>query len=92
MPRVALTAAQRERQALEARARWLANGLAAYKRQEHLTLKAVGKALCMNDRTVSRILDEDYTVRIPIETLWRLEAIARRMMTAEKEVSYEKND
>lgn len=90
MPKVALTAAQREQQALRARARWLANGLAAYKRQEHLTVKAVGKALSLNDRAVSRILGEDYTVRIPIETLWKLEAIARRMMKAEGE--YEVHD
>lgn len=87
MPKVALTAAQREQQALERRADWLANGIAAYKARQRLTLKDMGKKLGVCDKTLSRILRADYTVQIPISALWRLEAIARKMHMDEKEVS-----
>ena len=87
MPKVALTAAQREQQALERRADWLANGLAAYKVREGLSLKSFGKKLGLCDKTIARILNGDYTVSVPLCSMWKLEAISRKMHMEEKEVS-----
>lgn len=92
MPRVMLTASQREKQALTDRARWLANGLAAYKQREHLSLKEMGLGLELSDKTLTRVLDGDYTVRLPAATLWKLEAIARRVLIAEKDLGGVEHD
>ena len=77
MPRVALTAEQRQKQALASRAKRLADGLWNYKRQEHLSLKQLGKAVGIGDKFMARVLDGDYEVRLPVEALWKLEALSK---------------
>lgn len=78
MPRVALTAAQKEAYILDRRAQWLANGLAAYRNKEHLSIKQFGRMVGLSDKTISRLLKADREVTLSITMMWRLEAIARR--------------
>lgn len=77
MPRVALTQAQREEQRLQDRAERLADGLAIYKRRHRLNNYALARAVGIGHETVSRLMAADRTVRLPLETAWRLEQIAR---------------
>ena len=62
MPRVALTAAQKEAYILDRRAQWLANGLAAYRNKEHLSIKQFGRMVGLSDKTISRLLKADREV------------------------------
>lgn len=55
----------------------LINGLEAFKAKHHLANREISKALGMSDHTLSRLIAEDKSVRLPIETVWRLERIAR---------------
>lgn len=90
MPRTRpLTPAQQDRKAMGERAQWLANGLAAYKSRKHMSLKEMSGSLQVSDKTMSRILDGDYKVRIPVSTLWKMEAIARKILIEETEVGIE---
>ena len=85
MPRVALTAEQRQKQALTSRAKRLAEGLWLYKRRERLTLKELGKAVGIGDKFMARVLDGDYEVRLPIEVLWKLEALSKMALEKSEE-------
>lgn len=77
MPKVALTAEQREKNRYDARARRLADGLAVFKCRNHLTNRNIGRTLGIRDETVARLLDGDRTVRLSMEVLFKLEEIAK---------------
>lgn len=77
MPRVCLTAEQRQAARYDARARKLGDGLAVFKVRNHLRNRDIGRTLCIRDETVARLLDGDRTVRLPLETLWKLEDLIR---------------
>lgn len=55
----------------------LINGLEAFKTKHHLSNREISKALGMSDHTLSRLIAGDKTVRLPIETVWRLELISK---------------
>ena len=55
----------------------LIDGLEAFKAKHHLTNREISKALRMSDHTLSRLIAGDKTVRLPIETVWRLELISK---------------
>ena len=63
----------------------LADGLAVYKCRNRLRNRDIGRALGIRDETVSRLLGGDRTVRLNMETLFKLEDMA-------KEVSYHEQD
>ena len=81
MPKVYLTADQR----LAARYDAMAQRLADYKCRNRLRNRDIGRALGIRDETVSRLLGGDRTVRLNMETLFKLEDMA-------KEVSYHEQD
>ena len=85
MPKVYLTADQRLAARYDAMAQRLADGLAVYKCRNRLRNRAIGRALGIRDETVSRLLGGDRTVRLNMETLFKLEDMA-------KEVSYHEQD
>ena len=77
MPRVALTAEQRLAARYDKRARLLGDKLAVFKARQHLTNREISRTLGIRDETISRIINGDRTVRLPIEVLWRIEDMAR---------------
>lgn len=87
MPRVALTAEQRQKQALASRAKRLADGLWLYKQRERLTLKELGKAVGIGDKFMARVLDGDYEVRLPVGALWKLEALSKMALEKSEETN-----
>ena len=66
-----------EEQRLQERAERLADGLAIYKRRHRLNNYALARAVGIGHETVSRLMAADRTVRLPLETAWRLEQIAK---------------
>lgn len=85
MPKVYLTADQRLAARYDAMAQRLADGLSVYKCRNRLRNRDIGRALGIRDETVSRLLGGDRTVRLNMETLFKLEDMA-------KEVSYHEQD
>ena len=83
MPRVALTSAQREEASLNRRAQWLANGLAAYRNKERLSIKQFGKRVGLSDKTITKLLRADRDVSLPLTTIWRLESLAKKVQIDE---------
>ena len=77
MPRTYLTAEQRLSARYDKRARLLGDKLAVFKVRQHLTNREIGRTLGIRDETISRIINGDRTVRLPIEVLWRIEDMAR---------------
>lgn len=77
MPKVALTAEQRLAARYDKRARLLGDNLAVFKIRQHLTNREISRTLGIRDETISRIINGDRTVRLPIEVLWRIEDMAR---------------
>ena len=77
MPKVYLTAEQRRAAKYDRQARCLAEGLALFKIRNHLRNRDIGRTLGIRDETVARLLDGDKTVRMSMETLFKLEEIAR---------------
>ncbi len=77
MPRTYLTAEQRLSARYDKRARLLGDKLAVFKARQHLTNREIGRTLGIRDETISRIINGDRTVRLPIEVLWRIEDMAR---------------
>ena len=55
----------------------LTDGLEAFKAKERLSNKDIGRALGISDKTVSRLIDGDTTVKLSISTLWKIEKIAK---------------
>lgn len=55
----------------------LADGLEAFKAREHLSNRDIGRALGISDNTVSRLIDGDTSVKLPVDTLWKIELIAK---------------
>lgn len=77
MPKVYLTAEQRQAASYDARAQRLAEGLAVFKVRQHLRNRDIGRTLGIRDETVARLLDGDRTVRMTMEQMWKLEDIAK---------------
>ena len=77
MPRTYLTAEQRLSARYDKRARLLGDKLAVFKIRQHLTNREISRTLGIRDETISRIINGDRTVRLPIEVLWRIEDMAR---------------
>ena len=90
MPRVYLTAEQRETARYDARAQRIAEGLAVFKVRQHLRNREIGRTLGIRDETVARLLDGDRTVRMTMEQMWKLEDIAK--LWEEKVVDAAKGD
>lgn len=77
MPRTYLTAEQRLSARYDKRARLLGDKLAVFKIRQHLTNREISRTLGIRDEAISRIINGDRTVRLPIEVLWRIEDMAR---------------
>ena len=77
MPRTYLTAEQRLSARYDKRARLLGDKLAVFKARQHLTNREIGRTLGIRDETISRIINGDRTVRLPIEVLWRIEDMVK---------------
>lgn len=77
MPRVYLTAEQRLSARYDKRARLLGDKLAVFKARQHLTNREIGRTLGIRDETISRIINGDRTVRLPLEVLWRIEDMVK---------------
>lgn len=77
MPKVYLTAEQRQQARYDARAQQLAEALAMFKFHQHLHNKDIARTLGIRDTTVARLLDGDRTVRMTMEQMWKLEDIAK---------------
>ena len=77
MPRTYLTAEQRLAARYDKRARLLGDKLAVFKVRQHLTNREIGRTLGIRDETISRIINGDRTVRLPIEVLWRIEDMVK---------------
>ena len=77
MGRICLTDAQRAAARYKDRANRLADDLAVYKRRHKLTNLQIAKATGLGHMTVARLLDADVTVRLSLETYWKLEEMAK---------------
>lgn len=77
MPRTYLTAEQRLAARYDNRARLLGDKLAVFKIRQHLTNREIGRTLGIRDETISRIINGDRTVRLPMEVLWRIEDMVK---------------
>ena len=77
MPRTYLTTEQRLSARYDKRARLLGDKLAVFKARQHLTNREIGRTLGIRDETISRIINGDRTVRLPIEVLWRIEDMVK---------------
>ena len=77
MPRTYLTEEQRLSARYDKRARLLGDKLAVFKARQHLTNREIGRTLGIRDETISRIINGDRTVRLPIEVLWRTEDMVK---------------
>ena len=77
MPKVYLTAEQRQQARYDAKAQLLAEALAVFKVRQHLHNKDIARTLGIRDTTVARLLDGDRTVRMTMEQMWKLEDIAK---------------
>lgn len=77
MPRTYLTAEQRLSARYDKRARLLGDKLAVFKARQHLTNREISRTLGIRDETISRIINGDRTVRLPIEVLWRIEDMVK---------------
>lgn len=80
MPKAYITNAQRIEARYAARAQALADGLAAYKNRNGCSLIEMGRVLGIGHVSVARLLDGDRTIRLPMETIWRLEDLARKIL------------
>ena len=76
MPKAYITNAQRIEARYAARAQALADGLAAYKNRKGCSLIEMGRALGIGHVSVAG----DRTIRLPMETIWRLEDLARKIL------------
>lgn len=77
MPRVCLTEAQRAAARYKDRINRLADGLTVYKRRNGKTNEDIARATGVGTVAIGRLMAGDTTVRMPLETYWRLEELAR---------------
>lgn len=85
MPKVCLTDKQRAAARYNARAQRIADGLAIYKRRHGLRNRDISAALGIRPESVARILKADRTLRLDMETMFRLEEIANDVPSGEEE-------
>lgn len=78
MPKVALTQAQKAKKDAEAYRRYIADGLCIAKRRDGLTLDKLADALGVSVPTARKILSEDFSVAVPLETALEILAVAKR--------------
>lgn len=76
-PRIFRTSEQRLSARYDKRARLLGDKLAIFKARQHLTNREIGRTLGIRDETISRIINGDRTVRLPLEVLWRIEDMVK---------------
>lgn len=72
-----VTPEQRLSARYDKRARLLGDRLAVFKARQHLTNREIGRTLGIRDETISRIINGDRTVRLPLEVLWRIEDMVK---------------
>ena len=75
MPRVALTAAQRQAQRWAAWSSALADGLLYYKAKHRMTSECLAKGLNIDNKTLRKLVDEQ-SVSLPLEKLWAVLEVA----------------
>ena len=86
MPKVTLTEEQKRVRRCEKRSEFLADGLEKFMRQNKLSQQDLATELRLSRNTVRKLLDEEYDIRIPIETVWRMFDLAGvRMVRNEQE-------
>lgn len=79
MPKVNLTAEQRKAARYNAMAQCIADGLAVYKRRHAMRNRDVSATLGIRPESVARILKGDRTLRLDMETYFRLEDMAKEV-------------
>lgn len=85
MPKVTLTEEQKRVRRFEKRSEFLADGLEKFMRQNKLSQQDLATELRLSRNTVRKLLDEEYDIRIPIETVWRMFDLAGvRMVRGEQ--------
>lgn len=86
MSRVTLTEEQKRIRRFEKRSELLADGLERFMRKNKLTQKDLAAELSLGRNTIRKLLDENYDMQMPIETMWRLlEMAGIRMVRIEQE-------
>lgn len=86
MPRVTITEEQKRVRRCERRSELLADGLERFMRKNKVTQKDLAAELSLGRNTVRKLLDENYDMQMPIETIWRLFDMAGiRMVRNEQE-------
>ena len=71
MPRIALTAAQREAAKIADRHKALSDGLLIYKAVHRITFAQQAKALGINPRTLSKVINGE-PCQLPLLAVWRM--------------------
>lgn len=79
MPKVNLTAEQRKAARYNAMAQRIADGLAVYKRRHAMRNRDVSATLGIRPESVARILKGDRTLRLDMETYFKLEDMAKEV-------------
>lgn len=75
MPRVYLTAEQREKAHLEDRKKALAMGLLAYRATKKITAGEQARVLGINPRSLTKVLAGE-PCHLPIEVFWKMQDMA----------------
>lgn len=76
MPRITLTEEQKRTRRCEQRSELLADGLEKFMRRNRISQRELAEELGLGRNTLRRIMDEDFDMKIPVETLWRMFDIA----------------
>lgn len=71
MPRIALTAAQREAAKIADRNKALSDGLLIYKAVNRITFAQQAKTLGINPRTLNKVINGE-SCQLPLSTVWRM--------------------
>ncbi len=84
MPKVAITEEQRRMVRYERRSDILADGLAAYKRRQHLNNEQMAAQLGIGKNTITRLLNGE-DVKVSIMTYWHLLEVAKMNVKREEQ-------
>ena len=86
MSRVTLTEEQKRIRKFEKRSELLADGLEKFMRKNRITQTEIASELGLGRNTIRKLLDENYDMKISVETMWRLFDLAGvRMVRNEQE-------
>ena len=72
MPTIALTENQKQTRRCERRSELLADGLEKFMRRNHISQRELAEELGLGRNTLRRIMDEDFDMKIPVETMWKM--------------------